>query len=436
MGRREGMEHESDDKKGYDIKVNTQATEKNRLENDLNARKKLKNLKELEKAVDLMQKPEIDSDQFFKLIDSSIQGLKEYRLIVSAIDLGVLEALKTPLSAGTLAEKLGCDSVLMPHFCEALYSLGLLDRFEEGALEEKGNTHRHGKEKNDEKDEHTPENGYENRPEGRVQNNGSTDLSAVYLVSELSATYLLESSPFSQRHYLAERLRTVDLWNRLPEIMKTGPIIFEKGTFFGEVIQSMAENARCGMLQETVKVVAENINLENVKKLLDLGGGHGLYAIAFARLNKNLQAFVYDLPPVTEKAKEFIERYEALNVDVILGDFFKDEIGDGYDLIFSSFNPGGKVPSLIPKISKALNTGGIFVTRQMPDEKMKSNPLLNLEWNLWTFEGVKKGGSSYSFENSVPFIEYIDMLGNYGFEVFCELDMKDGSRIVFARKIG
>ena len=33
------MEHESDDKKGYDIKVNTQATEKNRLENDLNARK-------------------------------------------------------------------------------------------------------------------------------------------------------------------------------------------------------------------------------------------------------------------------------------------------------------------------------------------------------------------------------------------------------------
>ena len=140
MGRREGMEHESDDKKGYDIKVNTQATEKNRLENDLNARKKLKNLKELEKAVDLMQKPEIDSDQFFKLIDSSIQGLKEYRLIVSAIDLGVLEALKTPLSAGALAEKLGCDSVLMPHFCEALYSLGLLDRFEEGALEEKKKT--------------------------------------------------------------------------------------------------------------------------------------------------------------------------------------------------------------------------------------------------------------------------------------------------------
>jgi len=70
----------------------------------------------------------------------------------------------------------------------------------------------------------------------------------------------------------------------------------------------------------------------------------------------------------------------------------------------------------------------------MPDEKMKSSPILSLDWNLWTFEGVKKGGSGYSFENSIPFTEYIELLGNYGLEVFRSLDMTDGSRIVFARK--
>lgn len=433
------MGHKIEENTGHDIGVSTKAKERNLLENESSVSIEIKNTnepnsKEHEKVADLMQKPEIDSDRFFKLIDSSIQGLREYRLIVSALELGVFEALKTPLSAGTLAEKLGCDPALMPLFCEALYSLDLLDRFEEKAFEEEGNKHRQGKDKNDEKDEHTPEEEYEDRPEGRAQSNSSKDSGAVYLVSELSAAYLLESSPFSQQHYLAGRLRNVELWNRLPEIMKSGPEIFEKGTFFGEVVQSMAENACCGMLQETVKLVAERVDLESVKKLLDLGGGHGLYAIAFAKLNKNLRAFVFDLPPVTEKTKEFIERYGASNVDVIPGDFFKDEIGNGYELIFSSFNPGGKVPSLIPKISKALNPGGIFVTRQMPDEKMKSSPLLNLDWNIWTFEGMKKGGSGYSFENSVPFNEYIDMLGNHGLEVFCELDMKDGSRIVFARK--
>jgi precorrin-6B methylase 2 len=316
------------------------------------------------RVTDLMQKPEVEADRFFKLLDSSIQGLRECRLIATALELGVFEALKVPLSAGTLAEKLGCNPILMPHFCDALHSLGLLDRFKEGE--------------------------YEENPQMEEKRG------AVYLVSELSATYLLETSPFSQQHYLAERFRNIDLWARLPQILRKGPDIFEKEPFFGEIIPCMAENARCGVLQETVRIVTENVDFENVKKMLDLGGGHGLYTIAFAKLNENLQAFVFDLPYVTEKTKHFIEKHGASNVDVIPGDFFKDEIGNGYDLIFSSFNPGGKVPSLIPKIAEALNPGGIFITRQVPDEKMKSSPLLSLDWNLWTFEDVKKGGSGYS----------------------------------------
>lgn len=381
--------------------------------------------KETETSVDLMQKPEVDADRFFKLVDSSVRGLRECRLIAAAFELGVFEALKVPLSAGLLAEKLGCDPALMPHFCEALHSLGFLDRFEEGAYEEEENAQMQ------EKGEGVSEDG----SGGRNPDHGEKNGGAVYLVSELSATYLMESSPFSQRHYLAERLRNVELWVRLPQIMKRGPEIVEKGPFFGEVVQCMAENARCGLLQETVRVVQENVDFTNVKKLLDLGGGHGLYAIAFAKLNENLQAFVFDLPPVTQKTKYFIEKYGASRVDIIPGDFFSDEIGSGYDVIFSSFNPGGKVPSLIPKISEALNPGGVFVTRQVPDEKMKSSPLLNLDWNLWTFEDVKKGGSGYTFENSVPLTEYIEMLGSYGLEVFRALDMKDGSRIVFAWKV-
>ncbi len=384
----------------------------------------LENIDQKGTEIDLMQKPEVDASRLFDLLDSSVQGLRECRLIATAVELGVFEALKVPLSAVTLAEKLDCDPVLMPHFCEALYSLGLLDRFEEvpHAGKENGQIQK--------KSEHT-----EKEIEDKGMSNGINNGGAIYLVSELSATYLLENSLFSQKHYLSERLRNIELWARLPQIMRKGPEIFEKGPFFEEIIQCMAENARCGMLQETVRIVMENIDFGSIKKMLDLGGGHGIYTIAFAKLNKNLQAFVFDLPPVTEKTKEFIKKYGASNVDVIPGDFFKDEIGIGYDLVFSSFNPGGKVPSLLPKIAEALNPGGIFITRQVLDEKMKSSPLLSLDWNLWTFEDVKKGGSGYSFENSVPFSEYIEMLGTYGLEVFKTLDMKEASRIVFARKL-
>lgn len=384
-----------------------------------------------ESNIDLMQKPEINADQFFKIFDSSIQGLRQCKLISAAFELGVFEALKVPLSAEILAEKLGCDPLLMPHFCEALHSLGFLDRFEEGIDEEEENAQFVKRSVEENEGKRKSENELENQSSGDQTKTGG----AVYLISELSATYLLKSSPFSQQHYFAERVRNVERWARLPQIMCQGPDIVEKGPFFGEVVHCMAENARCGLLQETVRVVQENVDFKSIEKLLDLGGGHGLYAIAFAELNEEIQAFVFDLPPVTKETRYFIEKYGASRVDIIPGDFFKDEIGSDYDLIFSSFNPGGKVPSLIPKIAEALKPGGVFVTRQVPDEKTKSNPLMSLDWNLWTFEDVKKGSSGFTFENSVPFNEYIDMLGNYGLEVFRALDMEDGSKIVFAWKV-
>ncbi len=349
---------------------------------------------ENEKPVDIMLIPEVDPDRFFKLMNSSIQGLRQYKLIATAYELGIFKVLRTPMSAEALAYKLGCNPELMPVFCKALLELGLLD--------------------NAEKQEENQE--------------------ITYRVSELGAAYLLEVSPFFQQHYFADRLKNVERWLRLSQIMKQGPEVFEKEPFFEEVVQSMAENARCGILQETVKTVRENIDFKEIKKLLDLGGGHGLYAIAFSKLDEEVQAFVFDLPSVTQKTKEFIKRYSASNVNVIPGDFFKDDIGEAYDLIFSSFNPGGKVPALIPKIAEALNPGGIFVNRQVSDDKVKPNAFLELDWNLWTFEGVKKGESIYSFENSVSFSEYIKRLEDYGFEILKILDEKDASKIVFARK--
>lgn len=418
------MENEFQEKLEPDVERKAQNNEKTRVENNLEIRIENEVGNKTETVIDLMQKPKVDSDLFFKLIDSSIQGSREYRLISSAFELGVFEALKVPLSAGALADKLGCNPVLMPHFCEALCILGLLDRFEEYPHKVVENTEK--QEKN--------EIGCENRSEDSIQHTDTEKGGPVYMVSDLSATYFLESSPFSQQHYLAEKLRNTELWARLTQIMRRGPEIFEKEPFFGGVITCMAENVRCGLLQDTVRVVMENVDLRKINKLLDLGGGHGLYAIAFAKLNENIQASVFDLPSITEKTKNFINKYGVSNVDVIPGDFFKDGIGSGYDLIFSSFNPGGKVPSLLPKITEALNPGGIFVTRQVLDEKMKSNSFLSLDWNLWTFEDMKKGGSGYSFENSVSFTEYIEMLNEYGLEVFAALDMKDASRIVFAQK--
>ncbi|WP_305513231.1 hypothetical protein [Methanobrevibacter sp. V14] len=47
----------------------------------------------------------------------------------------------------------------------------------------------------------------------------------------------------------------------------------------------MAEDAVSGELQETLNIVKKYDEFKDSKTLLDIGGGHGLYAIGFKKLN-------------------------------------------------------------------------------------------------------------------------------------------------------
>ncbi|MCO5383255.1 MAG: hypothetical protein NHB15_15215 [Methanosarcina barkeri] len=180
------MENEFQEKPEPDVERKAQNNEKTRVENNLEIRIENEVGNKTETVIDLMQKPKVDSDLFFKLIDSSIQGSREYRLISSAFELGVFEALKVPLSAGALADKLGCNPVLMPHFCEALCILGLLYRFEEYPHKVVENTEK--QEKN--------EIGCENRSEDSIQHTDTEKGGPVYMVSDLSATYFWKALHF------------------------------------------------------------------------------------------------------------------------------------------------------------------------------------------------------------------------------------------------
>ncbi len=338
-------------------------------------------------AKELMKRPEVCSERLVKFIDDSMNGFRKYKILSTAVKLQLFEYAKSPISPEELANKMGCDQKMTVLFCDVLCQYDLLLRNED-----------------------------------------------KYLNTELTNTYLVSDSPYSQLNYLSDMDRNIMMWEKLDEIITNGPVIVDKQSFFGErVIHSMAENAKCGMLQEVVGTVIENIDFDSVRKMLDLGGGHGLYSIAFTGQNEKMKAFVFDLPQVTEHTKKYAEKYGTDQVDVIPGNFFTDDIGEDYDIIFSSLNPGGRVPELIPKIVSALKSGGVFVNRQVAGGD--SDPMQTLNWNLWTFNDTKKGRSQFSFENSVSLEDYINILKTNNLDVFRELDLADGSRIVFSRKM-
>jgi len=60
----------------------------------------------------------------------------------------------------------------------------------------------------------------------------------------------------------------------------------------------------------------------------------------------------------------------------IPGNFYTDDFVGSYDIIFSSYNPGGKNPQITKKVYNSLNLDGLFLNKQYFPEYEK------IHWKL------------------------------------------------------
>ena len=337
--------------------------------------------------IDVLEIPEKGSE-FENLIRQWSDGFRKIQLLRAAVELNLFEILKNPRNVEEVTKELGGDRKLIKLVLECLANTGLLVK--------------------------------------------SGD---IYGLSEISRTFLCQDSQYSQINFLKKHFSDLGLWLNLEKIVKEGPVRLDREKFFSEsVIHSMAQQSLLGELQRTVEIVARYEEFRNARKLLDLGGGHGLYSIAFTRLNPKLKAVVFDLPEVVERSREYAEKYKAERVDFVAGDFFKDDIGRGYDIIFSSYNPGGKNVGMIDKIKRALKTGGIYVNKQYFWDNSKEIDLCDLEWNLWCFGEIEKGEKRYTFKNDLSLENYVEELVKKGFEIVDVISFGEAKMIVARKK--
>jgi hypothetical protein len=316
----------------------------------------------------LRELPPVPPGQFFPMLDEAMKGAVVITCAGAALEIGLFDLLMIPQTSEELGALTGIDRNRMLRFCDALCEAGLLGQ-------EDGRFH----------------------------------------LTPVSRTFLSKSSPYSQVHYLRKLHHHLnEYWLPLSRILRQGPVRYESGRFFAEYsLPGMAENALCGRLQATVAEILRTEGAGSAKRALDLGGGHGLYAIALAGAIPELEAWVFDLPDVIPLTQEYISRYGADRVKVIPGDFMTDEFGRGYDIILSSSNPSGKQPGMIPRIAAALNPGGIFANVQSSSEG-EQDPYRELEWFLWTLDGEEKGSGRYTRERPFLTREYLDRLRENG----------------------
>jgi len=194
---------------------------------------------------------------------------------------------------------------------------------------------------------------------------------SLYRNASIASKYLVSGKPFYQGDILDHYSTLWDNWSGLDTVIKTGKP-FRKSHDHESFILGMHNIA----LQK-VREVTKNVRLSGVKRLLDLGGGPGTYAMAFAR--KNIEVTLLDLPETLKISKRLISAAGlGSKIKLLPGDFAKTCLGNNYDMVFISqilhAYDDRACMSLLKKSFASLKPGGRVVVQEFYLDKTKTKP--------------------------------------------------------------
>jgi 2-polyprenyl-3-methyl-5-hydroxy-6-metoxy-1,4-benzoquinol methylase len=176
----------------------------------------------------------------------------------------------------------------------------------------------------------------------------------------------------------------------------------------------------------------ESIDLSDVKKILDVGGGSAAFSMAFVRAKTGITATVFDLPNVIPLTREYIKKEGfSGNIDVHAGNYVIDELPSGFDLVFLSAivhsNSFEENENLIKKCAGALNPGGQIVVQDFIMDDDRTKPLSGALFALNMITGTDKGDTYTESEIQA-------WMKNAGFSDFRRIDQPFGTGQITGRK--
>ena len=235
-----------------------------------------------------------------------------------------------------------------------------------------------------------------------------------YTNTEASRTYLCVDSDqylgfiIRHHHYL------VASWAQLPQAVRSGkPIrlpVKEKGTREREAFLMGMFNLAMQLAPRLVPAV----DLGGCRRLLDLGGGPGTYAIQFCRHYPRLAATVMDLPTTRPFAEKTISKMGmAGRIDFIPGNYLQDALPGGFDAVWMSHILHGESAAacrrIVAKAFGCLEPGGVAVIHEFILDDDGDGPLFPALFSLNMLLGTE-GGRAYRQS------QLVDMLTEAGFE--------------------
>jgi SAM-dependent methyltransferase len=257
----------------------------------------------------------------------------------------------------------------------------------------------------------------------------------LFTLTDLSETFLSASSP----SYAGNKTMLIGYMHErslsLPAVMKTGrpQMAPPAATPALENRLRVTMTAMAEMGAESAKAVACAVDLSTVTTMLDLGGGTATYTLAMLEAKNSIQAVIFDRPSVLEFTREVLAaRNLRQSVSLREGDFVRDDIGSGYDLILLSnvvheYSPDENA-ALIRKASRALNSGGQLIVSDLVLDPGKTSPesaaLFALEMLINT-----PGGCTFTEE------EILCWMQGAGLSDFRSLRTPAGTGVVMGKRL-
>ncbi len=232
----------------------------------------------------------------------------------------------------------------------------------------------------------------------------------AYGLHPQAAPFLTPGSPDDQSNAILHMADMVTDWAQLGWCVQTGqPVERERVT--GSVETPEREHfyrAMRDLARQQAPGLAQRLGLRSGQKLLDLGGGPGVYAYTFSAEVPGLKVAVFDLPGAKPHFMEEATAHPgAGEVDFIEGDYHKDVLGSSYDVVWLSQVLHGEGPEecerLVQKSADALAPGGaLWVQEFVIDPEGHGHPFTAL-FSLNMLVNTK-GGCSYSAEELTDFM--------------------------------
>lgn len=277
-----------------------------------------------------------------KEIGRILHGFQPACVLMTANRLGMFDVIKSPAAADAVAGKLGLSVKGTERLLNALAGMGVVVKLNE-----------------------------------RFQ------------LPEEWQKYLCKDGDQSMQQWIRLMDDLHAVWIQLPDFVGSGTMIRSIMDMLGsdpEQMRAFTDAMHDKGLKATW-LIAREIPIGDASRMLDVGGGPGTYALEWAKLHPHLRATIFDIAPVLEVAKEYIARYGLQDrIDTRPGDFLKDDLGDGYDLVLLAnvlhMYPADLGKALVAKAARALAPGGRLIVHGFCTDEDDTGPLEDALFSL------------------------------------------------------